>query len=130
MIKNDPGVVILIWTCFLVPGAVAIAPHPMAQSTVARSAVHIGCAGIGLHGYFCLSGGPLRRFFLAVSLLAMMQYWALVVLERAFEKRYGRAPRIAFMAVRLQSDPFMSFACWGLALAAGFIAVYVSVGFA
>jgi hypothetical protein len=130
MIMNDPGVVILIWTCFLVPGAVAIAPHPMAQSTVARSAVHIGCAGIGLYGYFYLSSGPLRRFFLAVSLLAMMQYWGLVLLERAFEKRYGRVPRIAFMVARLQSDLFMSLACWSLAVAAGFIAVYVSIGFA
>jgi hypothetical protein len=68
--------------------------------------------------------------FRSVVPMQIQRVLTLVVLERAFEKRYDRAPRIAFMVARLQSDLFMSLVCWSLAIAAGFIALYFSTGFA
>jgi hypothetical protein len=123
----------LMWICFVVPGAVSIAPAAMTRSRIVRWAIHIVIVGFGFSGFVWIPVGPLRRSIFVVLTLALMQYWAVVLLEEAFEKHYGRAPQAMFLVSRLHvkwEDRLMSLAYWVLVLAAMFVVIAVSPPFA
>src|SRR5438270_576875 len=90
--------------CMLVPAALAIAPFAMTRSKVAGAVIQITCVSSGVLCFLYLPDGPLRRPLLAVSLLALAQYWVICLLEKWFETRYGRAPTVNFLVSRLHIE--------------------------
>ncbi len=83
-----------LW-CQIVPFTATPSPGKKARSGLLRLTVHVGSAGLGALAFVAVSAGPLRRAVVAASVLALAQYWTFVRMERAFERQYGREPRLA-----------------------------------
>ena|SRR5579863_8212772 len=119
---------VLVLACFMVPGAVAIAPGTMTSSRIARLAIMAASIGLGLSGFLCVPIGWVRNPIVAISLLALIQYWVVFWLEGIFELRYHRAPRVTFLVAITGTkweDRLVSLAYFALALAAALIVTAV-----
>jgi hypothetical protein len=122
------AILLLGFSCQVVPTVMAIAPAAMVRSRFVRIATHL--AGIGL----CVAAleysvqGPLRDGLIALAVLVPIQYWIFVLLEEAFERRYQRAPIVSSLIRRFNmkmEDRLMSLACalsgLGLGIVAGLV---------
>jgi hypothetical protein len=120
--------ILLCILCQLVPSAMAFSPATMTRSKIARLTVHVGAVGLWVAAAIYLPLGPLRYSVFAVALMALFQYWAFVLLEGAFERRYHRAPQVSSLMRRFDTkfeDKLMSLACWGLGFVAACVVVVV-----
>lgn len=88
---------VLVLLCFVVPGFVALSPVVLTRSPAARWGLHICIVGASLGVLLYGHGIVPQRAVVTLALLGLAQYWVLVLLEKVFERRYGRAPRVMFM---------------------------------
>jgi hypothetical protein len=116
--------------CQVVPNVMASAPAPMTRSIFFRIATHLVAIALFVASYEYSDLRPLRVGLIALALLAPIQYWMFVVLERAFERRYQRTPVVSGLIRRFDmklEERFISLACAGLGL--GLVAAFVTRAF-
>jgi hypothetical protein len=91
-----------IGLCFIVPVVTGIAPDKMTHSRIARLIIHVGCFGVAIAALACVSDGTVRRSLIGFACVALLQYWASVLLVGMYERRYDRAPGpVLFLVSRL-----------------------------
>jgi hypothetical protein len=119
-------------SCQVVPTVMASAPASTTRSIFVRIAIHLAAIGLFVAACEYSDPGPMRTGLIALALLAPIQYWMFVVLERAFERRYQREPVVSALIRRFDmklEDRFMSLACAGLGLGLGVVAAFVTRAF-
>ena len=121
---------VLVWMCFLVPGATAIAPARSTRSRIMRGAIHLACIGGAFYAVEYVSDGILQRCLIGLAFIVILQYWASVLLVAAYERRYDRAPPAVMLLVsRLGlsfADRLMSLGWLVVALGGAFAVLAVS----
>jgi hypothetical protein len=105
-----------IGVCFIVPGVTAIAPDRMARSRIARIIIHVGCLGVAVAALVAVSDSTVQRSLIGFACVALLQYWAVVLLVGMYERRYDRAPGLVLFLVSRMGlewrDRLMVLAWW------------------
>ena len=88
---RDP-IVVIFW-CLLPLLAALPSPGAMARSRALRVCVHLASAAVFI-ATLIYATGAVRRAWSAAAIFGLAEYWIFVRMERSFEKRYGRAPKL------------------------------------